>query len=234
LNACAPEIFGKFVQAYGQWLDANSDIFIGCLSEHDPNDDQGRLSMWRAYGSNAGGVCFVFNSTPFVSETDLLGAYSIPVSYHNDDAFKTVLDKIQADLLLIIEDLKKVDPDQIAQVLTILFVFKAIALKHPGFSEEQEWRILLLPDWKKGPAIIEEVVTVGGIPQLVYKIPLKNEPDKGLVGADIPNLISKVIIGPSDQPYVVWDAYVNLLNSLGVENAHEKVVISGIPLRLTR
>ena len=44
-------------------------------------------------------------------------------------------------------------------------------------------------------------------------------------------LIKKIIIGPTEFPVVVRDAFVKLLTDAGVDDASEKVVISFIPLR---
>jgi hypothetical protein len=234
LDKCSSTAFATFANSFGPWLDNNSDIFVGCLSEHLPADIRGRLSMWRAYGSNNGGVCFVFDSTPFMAETDILKAFSLPVSYYTDEEFKSVLNGIIDNLTLMSDALCVVPIDDLIRTLTLLFVFRALALKHPGFIEESEWRIVLLPDWGIGKAIVHEVTSINGVPQTIHKIPLKNDPQQGLHGADIPSLLAKVIIGPSEFPYVVWDAYVRKLTAMGVENAADKVVMSGIPLRAVR
>lgn len=38
------------------------DTYVLCLSEHDPGNTDGRLSMWRGYGSNGNGAAIVFDS----------------------------------------------------------------------------------------------------------------------------------------------------------------------------
>ena len=234
LDRCAPRAFEDFVTGYGNWLDSDYDVFLGCLSEHLPDDSIGRLSMWRAYGSNNGGVCFIFNSTPFTSETTSLGAYSVPVSYYSDVEFGRVAEKILEGISALEENMKGIDRAALVRTLTLLFVFRAISLKHPGFNEEKEWRIVLLPEWGVGRAISTEVVSVTGVPQLIYKIPLRHNPEEGLYGADIANLVWKVIIGPSEYPEIARKAYIEMLSSLGVEDAAAKVKISGIPLRPVR
>jgi hypothetical protein len=42
------------------------DVFVFCLSEHDPKNTDGLLSMWRAYGGQGNGAAIVFN-TGFVA-----------------------------------------------------------------------------------------------------------------------------------------------------------------------
>jgi uncharacterized protein YjbI with pentapeptide repeats len=42
------------------------NVYVFCLSEHDPQHPDGRLSMWRAYGGNGDGVALVFK-TDFIT-----------------------------------------------------------------------------------------------------------------------------------------------------------------------
>src|SRR5258705_3443492 len=37
------------------------DTYVFCLTEHDPNDDDGLLSMWRGYGQHGNGAALVFD-----------------------------------------------------------------------------------------------------------------------------------------------------------------------------
>jgi Protein of unknown function (DUF2971) len=43
------------------------DTYVFCLSEHDPTNTDGLLSMWRGYGGQGSGAALVFN-TRFVTE----------------------------------------------------------------------------------------------------------------------------------------------------------------------
>ena len=42
------------------------DNYIMCFSEHDVDDHDGRLSMWRAYSANGNGAAIVFDSAKFM------------------------------------------------------------------------------------------------------------------------------------------------------------------------
>ena len=107
----------------------------------------------------------------------------------------------------------------------------AIATKHPGFEEEQEWRLFYRPTERQSPGMTEETVVLGGVPQKIYKLRLADEPEKGLHGADIPSLLDRIIIGPTEFPYVSYRAFVDVLSGVGVKDAATKVVLSDIPLR---
>jgi hypothetical protein len=48
---------------------------------------------------------------------------------------------------------------------------------------------------------------------------------------DIPSLIDRIIIGPSQYPLVLHEAFSDVLLELGVKEPHNRVFISDIPLR---
>jgi hypothetical protein len=61
------------------------DTYVFCLSNHDREDDDGRLSMWRGYGANGNGAAIVIDTAKInVSETTPL--IIAQVSYHTREA----------------------------------------------------------------------------------------------------------------------------------------------------
>jgi hypothetical protein len=108
--------------------------------------------------------------------------------------------------------------------------FAALSTKHPAFEEEKEWRVLYTPSLEKSRWIVHEVIAVNGIPQPVYKLPLKNIAEVGL-GAEIPNLLDRVIIGPTEFPIALGRAFERLLFEAGVKDTDKRIALSGIPLR---
>lgn len=208
--------------------DLRLETYISCVSLHDASEDvMGRLSMWRAYGD----VALVINNTPLVAITDLLAVYSIPVQYMTEEDLKIHLSDITNSVLIERRYLASLGQDTLVNyIYQMLFRF-AIATKHPGFCEEKEWRLFYRPTQRLSPGMQKQTVVINGVPQIVYKLRLAHEPESGLFGADIPSLLDRVIIGPTGYPYVSYKAFVDLLNSKGVENADEKVMVSDIPLR---
>lgn len=204
--------------------------FIGCLSEHDPADELGRLSMWRAYASGAG-VAIVMNNTPFVAETDELKAYSVPILYLSDAEFGEAIDRCLDSVEANLKDLVHLDAPTLTNIVFWWLIFLSVSLKHPAFKEELEWRVIYLPVLNRSPVIEEALETVGGLPQLVQKIPLRDDKAAGLHGADVPNLVRMLIIGPSEFPLVIKDALVAAMRKASVNAPEEKVRISWIPLR---
>ena len=112
-----------------------------------------------------------------------------------------------------------------------LFQSFMLCTKHPGFHEEREWRIIYIPRYKKSDHIMSCVHSIGGVPQPICKIPLADIPNEGLIGIEIPSLINRLIIGPTQYPRVIKDAFIELLKSKDVKDAENKVIISDIPLR---
>lgn len=73
--------------------------------------------------------------------------------------------------------------------------------------------------------------SIGGVPQSVYKIPLRDWPDEGLIGLAIPSFLNRLIIGPAQLPGTLYSTFHNLLTAAGVAEVGAKLCISDIPLR---
>jgi hypothetical protein len=84
------------------------------------------------------------------------------------------------------------------------FAFRVFALstKHPGFHEEQEWRIIYSAQIEETTRLIRRTVVVRGMPQIIYEIPLANIPEENFIGGDA-----------------------------GLKDPESKVFVSNIPLR---
>lgn len=220
------------IDAFDSWIPSLPDsTFIGCLSLYDPIDPYGRLSMWRAYSAHRSGVALIMNSQPFLAETNELKAYSLPVAYLTDQQFADGIDRCLETLEQNNAIIRTLDFTSIQDTVFWWLLCMAVGLKHPAFIEEREWRVIYIPSMERSPIIGEHVESVGGLPQVVQKIPLKDDPQNGLHGADIPQLINKILIGPTEFPLVLRDAFVAALTQKNVEEAEMKVAISFIPLR---
>ena len=219
------EIETRLRQSESYW---KYETYLTCLSLHNPSEDQtGRLSMWRAYGD----VALIMNHTPFTAETDRLDAFSTPVHYLDQKGFDDLLLSVTREISANVNDLRQLGREALASAILELIFLAAIGIKHPGFSEEREWRIFFHPTDDEHPVLTKRVENVRGIPQSIWAIPLRHDPDNGLVGANIPNLLDRIIIGPTAYPYVSARAFIQLLSEAGVEEAASKVVVSDIPLR---
>lgn len=213
------------------WPSIRTDTYLYCFSEHDSSEDlRGRLSMWRAYGSNTG-VALVFNGRVMHSTSNVLGAYTSPVLYANPpefaDDFMNVATRIRSEA----EYLKYIDPGVVKELVFQMMRFAVLCTKHPGFREEREWRVIASPTLHPDGRNRREVEVVRGVPQLVVKIDLKNDPDRGLTGLELPELIERIIIGPCEFPAVTALALNRLLANAGITDGRQRIFITDIPLR---
>lgn len=232
LDTIFPGITGEIEELFNGWYPYfEADTYLTCISEHDPSEDRlGRLSMWRAYGG-ATGVAVVLKGTPFLAPTDALKAYTSPVAYLSEAQFQHEFERMAHGLL---GDLEFISSRGKAATLHNMFeAFRAatICTKHPGFHEEREWRVVYSPKFEQSTRIAQSVEMIRGVPQIVQKIPLVDAPEEGLVGITIPDLVDRVIIGPTDFPDEIREAFIELMSAKGVADADQKVIISDIPLR---
>lgn len=232
LNTLFPGFSEKFREHINDWYPfMETQSYMICISEHDDSEDNnGRLSMWRAYGGKHP-VALVLNNEPLVNECDAFKAYTYPVDYKGPDHIQARLldleDRIRAN-----EDFVKSMGQQAVEWWVYEMTKRLIlCTKHPGFSEEREWRVVYNPVMEPSPHVVSEIVNLGGVPQQIYKIPLENIPDKDFNGATIPEFIDRIIIGPSDEAPILIDAFQKLLKEAGCDDVAKKVHYSGIPLR---
>ncbi|MES2415341.1 MAG: DUF2971 domain-containing protein [Pseudomonadota bacterium] len=192
--------------------------------------------MWRAYGGSDG-VALVLNAEPFMGLTDKIRAFSSPVMYASHEQVNLHLHRV-FDLIENNREWADAIPTaQFVECLFLVLLVLAICTKHPGFHEEREWRVMYfaLPEFEKD-AVIQipsKLEVVRGVPQRVFKIPLKPFPEHNYDLLSIPNILHSLIIGPTDQPWVMYDAFRQMLDEAGVQNAADKIRVSAIPLRRT-
>ena len=226
---CSDRFESEFNSRKGMW---QYETYLTSFSEHLPSEnDYGRLSMWRAYGGH-NGVALVLNNTPFTAVSDNLKAYSGPVSYQTEEEFGRSFNNFVDRLIAHRELLETLSEEYIISNLIFSLRSKMLMTKHPGFREEREWRIVYAPTYEESPAIQPSFTSIDGIPQQIYKIPLRHDPAAGLHHADIPSVLNRLIIGPSRQPVTLYNSFSTLLTNKGVSNVREKIALSSIPLRM--
>lgn len=232
-DGCFGGLVKETEDKFNAWLPTiRTDTYITSVSEHLPEeDDHGRLSMWRAYGGRAG-IAIVINGDVLVSESNVLGAFSFPISYKNAEDVRAQFSQVVHNIEQSLDFLLGVGRQRVANVLFELLHLMVLGTKHPGFHEEREWRVFNSPKIYGDGLLKSAVAVVRGIPQNIKKIPLNLDyPDEGLVGLSLPKLISRIIIGPTEYPVVMRKAFVTLLGDAGVEHPEDKVYVSQIPLR---
>ena len=230
----------------GEFFDVKTETYLTSISEHgdpvegdDHEDRFGRLSMWRAYG-NRNGIAFVFNNRPFVAETTALPAVTSPVLYATPQQFLTLFEEVTCNAEKHLEALKTLGGKFLHDTLMTAFRFSVQSTKHPSFKEEREWRILHTPTIPlyaddqvdvRSARMPSEIMTLGGVPQRIFSLPFQNYPEDGFDGATIPELIDRVLIGPSENAYAIAQAFVQALTERGLTDAQDRVIVTGVPLR---
>ena len=205
------------------------ETYILCLSLHESLEDRnGRLSMWRAYGD----VALIINNKPLTAVTDRLGVYSTPVHYLDQTGADTRLKTVAQAILDNVDFIRNLGEKVFINCAINMVFLAAIGTKHPGFSEEKEWRIYFRPAEYPNSILKSKVVVIDNVPQEIWTLPLQHDPSNDLHHADIPSLLDKIIVGPTPYPYVSSRAFMKLLEEeVGADDASCKVVVSDIPLR---
>jgi hypothetical protein len=233
LNKVFPGISYAFETRLNDWIPhIRNSTFMTCFSEHPHIEDTfGRLSMWRAYGRSTG-VALVLKRDFFVSDAPALGIVSSPVAYLDGNSFALEAQRLTSNLETNVDILTTLGRDDVLSKLFDAFHFGMLCTKHPGFSEEREWRALLSPVYEETTKYQRKIELINGIPQTVIKVPLREWPDDGIVGLELPNLLDRVIIGPSQFPVTMAQALATEMKAAGIPDPATKITISDIPLRV--
>ena len=231
LNSNFAEVAKETEELFNSWQSTlKYETFITCMSEHVPEEDTlGRLSMWRAYGAITG-VAMVIKSAPFRSDTEVLKAYSTPVRYTTNTGLETDFRQLAANFADNLALLESLGREAIRNHLFNMYKWAALAVKHPGFLEEREWRIAYTPKMDVSAVITPAVRVVRGIPQVVHCLPLRRFEGEGF-STDIRDILSHIIIGPSESGWALFDAFRHVLAEIGVDDPDSKVIVSDIPVR---
>ncbi|QJC85572.1 DUF2971 domain-containing protein [Cereibacter sphaeroides] len=227
VNEIHPTAFNSIMIRYAMPTDLH-DTYLTCLSEHGPNggaiseDKLGRLSMWRAYGGNTN-VAMVFDREKVLNDHSTATTLS-PVLYADAFMFRREFMEVMESIAENIELLKG------NKDLSLAYLFGALdaavlSTKHPGFEEEQEWRVIHRPTpYNKLPCM---VASVGGVPQKVYLLNL----DGANSALNLNDILDHIIVGPTAFPDVISDALIQVMTSEHYHNPQLRVKVSEIPLR---
>lgn len=209
---------------------AHLSTFMTSLCEHALDDLQGSLAMWRAYGGRPAGAAIVFNTEVLDDDAVDLRCFSSPVFYGGGlqlgQHFKTLVDRVEANSAVLKALPRKVVHDKGFAALQ----FAALSTKHSGFAEEKEWRLIHLPAELPHEHVHESVQCIGGLPQVVFKLPIHRREGMNMP-LTLDRVLHRIIIGPTQYPQQVRSAFVMKLGHLGIKDPGSKVVSSNIPLR---
>jgi hypothetical protein len=77
----------------------------------------------------------------------------------------------------------------------------------------------------------QSTVVIGGVPQMICKIPLDRSVSPALAELDLAVMFDRLIIGPSPYPLAMYEAFKGALTAAGIADAGKKIFASGIPIR---
>lgn len=232
IDTCFSGLTAEIQDLFNGWIPhIREDTYITCISEHNIEEDaHGRLSMWRAYGGRSG-VALIFNGEPMFGTSNALAAQSSPVGYLTREGMRAQFIKAISNITESTTFIQTLERENVKQIVFSMLRYAALCTKHPGFHEEKEWRIIASPKLYGEKLLESSIEVVRGIPQPIKKIKLKDHPDEGLVGLELPKLLDRVIIGPTEFPKEIKKAFTLMLEEAGVPDAGKKIIISDIPLR---
>lgn len=210
------------------------NTFILCFSEHEQDDRDGVLSMWRAYGENGDGAAIVFDTSKIEPIENSPLILSEVVYGTADERRNFVVDTL--DVLYKIVDKNNFDDADISTVAIIAFErLKLFALfsKHKAFAEEREWRAVVMPNRdyaNKLPQFHTYMIGSTGI-EPKFRFPIT--PVEEVSNFDIGNsaIVSRIILGPTSKSPFAVAATKRMMNLIGMPHLADKVVLSTIPYR---
>jgi hypothetical protein len=233
LDRYAPGVAAETFKLFDAWWpDTQFNTYISSISEHDEKENEhGRLSMWRAFGGNSARVAIVFNFPWLPNGSAKLNIVFSPVIYHDERAVIDEMGKVIKNLQSNSDFLESVSSDEIKSSIFNMLMASVVCAKHEGFKEEREWRGIYMPQKNPSEFMQSEVIVINGIPQNIYKVPLDRAVSPDLEDLDFANLFERLIIGPTQYPTPLADAFDIELTKVGVMNAESKITVSGIPIR---
>lgn len=218
----------------GWWAHIRFNTYVTSVAEHDDREDlHGRLSMWRALGGTFAKVALVFRVPYFSGVAQRLSLIFSPVAYMNAE-------HVHAEIRLVMENataqadfLRTLDRQIIVTWIFVMLLVGVTCVKHEGFEEEREWRAIYTPKRAFSPLMISSTEVVGGVPQIVYQIPLDKSVSPDLADLDFGRIFDRLIVGPSPYPWAMYEAFADALATAGVADAGNRIRVSEIPLRST-
>lgn len=184
------------------------------------NRDQ--LSQWRAYTRN-GGYAISMNSTALSHIANTQGYRLARCVYREEEKKEIVEEFLNAKM----RESAKEQPDVLAMTSANDFLLIAAMMKHEGFSEENEWRLISNDSRMVTKNIRYRSASKYLIPYLEIQIDTKAIPQKNhhrdYIGVD------EVLVGPAPEPELSWRSCVQLLIDRNIY--FEQITPSATPYR---
>ncbi len=211
------------------------DTYVFCMSEHDPKNTDGVLSMWRGYGGSGNGVAIIFDagklnvaegSTPIILSRVHYGTAA------ERQKWLTEICEKAADLIAkatLSDDKIYLAANAIFERIQLFALFS----KHVGFGEELEWRAVYRPSADRDTKYAEMFSYTVGTSGVEPKFKMKVRPIAGLTSADLSleKLITGIILGPTTSSVLAQMSVRRMLALTKHPELANLVTASSIPLR---
>lgn len=224
-----------FAHYFGQFdMQHLLNTYVFCMSEHDPNDNDGLLSMWRGYGANGNGVAIVID-TAQLNVLDGSPLIVAAVTYDTTDARVKWLQELLSKFVGILSAAEIPNEKLHFAAYSLFERIKQFALftKHHGFKEEKEWRVVYMPDRdhdeKLEPMFHYAIGPRGVEPKLKFKV----LPLEGVTAADLSltKIIERIIMGPTSSSPLASASARRMFDLLKHPDLKPKLRASTIPFR---
>jgi hypothetical protein len=212
------------------------DVYVMCFAEHQQDNNDGLLSMWRGYGAGGGGVAIVID-TKKISFTESSPLIIGAVKYATQQSRIEWIENSIAELANVIAG-RTLSEDELAFIafhwIERLKIF-ALFTKHIGFHEEKEWRVVYMSgrdsdDRLKG--MLGYTITPKGSvePKLKFQVKPLGDLFGDILSLD--HIIDRIILGPTTSTVLATTSVKRMLSHHGKSSIAKKVVGSTIPFRL--
>ena len=208
--------------------------YIMCLSLHQSEDNDGRLSMWRGYGAGGNGVAIVFDTTK-LEANEASPLIVGPINYRSSAQRRDWINEKVNALAGILEG-QDLDNDTLYQAayhwIERLKLF-SLFTKHIGFAEENEWRVVYMNERDPNGALSQmhsyAITARGAEPKLKLKV----RPLEGVFSEDLEfdKIVDRVILGPTTSTVLAANTVKRILEQKGKGILAQKIVPSTIPFR---
>jgi len=228
------EHFDRFKNIFDN--DHAFDVYVFCFSEHDKNNDDGLLSMWRGYGANGNGAAIIFDSSK-LKENESSPFLIMKVEYLSKEKRYDWIDKKFSEFAKLLET-TNIPDDHLYVAAYMLFerikIF-ALTTKHDGFSEEKEWRVIYLKERDQAKYMDQMLCYHSSKRGLEPKLKFKIKPINGLTTDDflLTKIIDKIILGPAISSVMTRKTVERMLEKAGKTDLKKNLISSTIPFRAT-
>jgi hypothetical protein len=194
-----------------------SHIFTVSFSE-----SRDQLSQWRAYTRN-GGYALSFKGSALSHVANAQG-YLIAKCIYEETLKKELIDEFISNK--VHESTTELNIDLLAILAANEFLIIAAMMKHQGFSEEKEWRLISTTSRDDPSQIKYRSVARYLIPYLEVSVSPHVMPSidsRKFIGID------EVLVGPAPEPELSWRSCMQLLIDRDIY--FEQITPSGTPYR---